>query len=80
MFDIDALRKLTDAIPADVKGKVSQAVKQQISGHAADLKNSSMVELGLTNSVSEQTSEAAATSEVSTAASPHIVNRDVNRF
>jgi hypothetical protein len=60
MFDINSLSKLKDAIPEDVKEKVSEAVKQQFSDKVADVKNSATTKLGLTSPVSGQTPEAAA--------------------
>jgi hypothetical protein len=61
MFKTNLLNKLSDAIPADLKEKVTEGVKQQFSGQTADIKNSAMAKLGLATPVSGPTSEAAAT-------------------
>jgi hypothetical protein len=58
MFDINSLNKLTDAIPADVKEKVAEVVKQQLSGNLAEIKNSAIEQLGLSNLVGAPASEA----------------------
>jgi len=54
MFANDLLNKLTDAIPADLKEKVMETVKQELSGKAADLKSSAMEQLGFTKPVASE--------------------------
>jgi hypothetical protein len=59
MFDITSLNKLTDALPAEVKDKVSEVAKEQLNGNLDEIKSKAMATLGLGTLVSPQTSEAA---------------------
>jgi hypothetical protein len=56
MFDKSLLNKLGDAIPANVKEKVKETVKEKLSGNAADLKSSTMERLGFAKPAVSKTS------------------------
>jgi hypothetical protein len=56
MFGSDLLNKLSDAIPADLKEKALDTVKEKLGGNAIDLKSSAMEKLGLTKPVVSKSS------------------------
>ena len=59
MFGSDLLNKLSDAIPADLKEKAVETVKEKLGGNAADLKSSAMEQLGFAKPVAAESSSAA---------------------
>jgi len=64
MFENNLLNKLSDAIPADVKEKVIETVKEKLSGNAADLKSRAMERLGFAKPVASETSSGASPESV----------------
>jgi predicted secreted protein len=70
MFENNLLNKLSDAIPADMKDKVLETVKEKLGGNAADLKSSAMERLGFTKPVAAESSPVASPQAAEDSAAP----------
>jgi len=70
MLENNLLNKLSAAIPADVKEKLMETVKEKLSGNAADLKSSAMERLGFAKPVAAETSSVASPQAVEASAAP----------